>query len=182
MASHSKSVLPFLAVLACGPGKDEADCYEGFERDFEGNCVASSGSQEESTGSEPDAGVNGDGSTNGDGQPDSGQPGGGSDEADGNLGGLDDGTATDADPGGLADETGGAGGTTGMEDTGSVGGSGGDPTGGGGVAADPCEGRPVGTTVGSCAADFTLVNHEGLEVRLKDFAGDVIVLDLSSFT
>ena len=158
MASHSKSVLPFLAVLACGPGKDEADCYEGFERDFEGNCVASSGSQEESTGSEPDAGVNGDGSTNGDGQPDSGQPGGGSDEADG------------------------VGGTTGIEDAGSVGGPGGDPTGGGGVAADPCEGRTVGTTVGSCAADFTLVNHEGLEVRLKDFAGDVIVLDLSSFT
>ena len=64
------------------------------------------------------------------------------------------------------------------------GGTGDDTTGGDGglVEADPCEGRPVGTSVGNCATDFGLVDHTGLEVRLKDFAGDVIVLDLSSFT
>ena len=174
------SSLPLLALFACGPAKDAADCYDGFERDADGNCVAVSAGQSGNEQVQQDPNADGGGTAAGD-PMDSGSPHEGGDNAEGNLDGIDGGdetAGTDGMAGGMDD------GVTDGGDADVDGGSGDGTTGGedGFGELDPCEGRIPGTTVGSCATDFTLVNHMGLEVRLKDFAGDVIVLDLSSFT
>ena len=49
-----------------------------------------------------------------------------------------------------------------------------------GLPAAVCDGRTVGTTVGACAQDFTLLDANGTAVTLSDFAGDVIVIDFSA--
>ena len=49
-----------------------------------------------------------------------------------------------------------------------------------GLPAGVCDGRTVGTTVGTCAQDFTLFDSDGTAVTLSDFAGDVIVIDFSA--
>jgi hypothetical protein len=45
----------------------------------------------------------------------------------------------------------------------------------------PCKGKKTGTSVGFCGEDFTLPNAMSEAVSLYDFAGDVILLDLSGF-
>lgn len=43
-----------------------------------------------------------------------------------------------------------------------------------------CAGQVVGTAVGECAPDFTLLDKDGVAHTLYDHAGDVIVLDFST--
>ena len=50
------------------------------------------------------------------------------------------------------------------------------------VDAEPCEGRDVGILVGQCAVDFTLVDQNGDNQTLYDYAGQVVLLDFSGFT
>lgn len=46
----------------------------------------------------------------------------------------------------------------------------------------PCTDQKIGTGVGLCGEDFTLLNSSKEAISLYDFAGDVILLDLSGFT
>ena len=46
----------------------------------------------------------------------------------------------------------------------------------------PCTDQKTGIDVGYCGEDFTLLNSKEEAVSLYDFAGDVILLDLSGFT
>lgn len=50
------------------------------------------------------------------------------------------------------------------------------------VESDPCEGREVGNEVGQCAIDFTLLDQNGDEQTLYDYAGKIVFLDFSGFT
>jgi|GEM_PF-5553653 len=45
-----------------------------------------------------------------------------------------------------------------------------------------CSGRSIGTMVGDCAQNFRLRDRNEEWISLHDFAGQVIFLDLSSFT
>jgi thiol-disulfide isomerase/thioredoxin len=45
---------------------------------------------------------------------------------------------------------------------------------------DPCAGRPVGDAVGDCAQDFALLDRDGVTHDLYDYAGEVILIDLSA--
>jgi hypothetical protein len=45
-----------------------------------------------------------------------------------------------------------------------------------------CTDQKTGTSVGFCGEDFTLLNSNKEAISLYDFAGDVILLDLSGFT
>ena len=45
-----------------------------------------------------------------------------------------------------------------------------------------CDGRSLGTKVNDCALNFELPDKTGQLVQLHQFAGDIIFLDLSSFT
>ena len=45
-----------------------------------------------------------------------------------------------------------------------------------------CDGRSSGTDIGQCGIDFELPDGELEMVSLHQFAGDVVFLDLSSFT
>ena len=45
-----------------------------------------------------------------------------------------------------------------------------------------CDGRSTGTEIGQCGIDFELPDGDLEMVSLHQFAGDVIFLDLSSFT
>ena len=44
-----------------------------------------------------------------------------------------------------------------------------------------CGTRNIGTSVGDCAVNFTLINREFEQVELHSFVGSVIFLDLSGF-
>lgn len=83
------------------------------------------------------------------------------------------GTSSGATPSGTTStttpSTGTPGGTT----------SSGTPT-GTSSTADPCAGRTVGTSVGDCALDFTLIDRDGVSYTLSDYAGSVIVVDFSA--
>ena len=61
-------------------------------------------------------------------------------------------------------------------DDGGGGDDGGD--GGGGGGDDPLP--DFGFNVGDRATDFTLRNHEGVEVSLHDLSGSIILLDFSA--
>ena len=45
-----------------------------------------------------------------------------------------------------------------------------------------CDGRSLGTKINDCAINFELPDKNGELVQLHQFAGDIIFLDLSSFT
>ena len=45
-----------------------------------------------------------------------------------------------------------------------------------------CDGRSLGSKVNDCAINFELPDKNGRLVQLHQFAGDIIFLDLSSFT
>ena len=45
-----------------------------------------------------------------------------------------------------------------------------------------CQGRKVGTQLGQCGEDFTLLDHTKTPISLYDYAGDIILLDMSGFT
>ena len=47
---------------------------------------------------------------------------------------------------------------------------------------DLCGSRAIGANIGDCAENFSLPNQAGELVSLHDFVGDVIFIDLSSFT
>jgi peroxiredoxin len=44
----------------------------------------------------------------------------------------------------------------------------------------PCDGWTVGTAIGECTPDFSLLDADGVAWRLYDHAGDVIVVDFSA--
>lgn len=44
----------------------------------------------------------------------------------------------------------------------------------------PCDGWTLGTAIGECAPDFSLLDADGVAWRLYDHAGDVIVVDFSA--
>ena len=52
----------------------------------------------------------------------------------------------------------------------------------GAAAGEPCDGKTVGTGVGQCAEDFSLISSTGEMVSLYDYQGSVLFLDLSAFT
>ncbi len=41
---------------------------------------------------------------------------------------------------------------------------------------------PIATDIGGDAPDVTLPDHTGVDVSLHDYAGDVLLVDLSSYT
>ena len=192
-------LIPLLVfVISCKGKEEDTSCYEGFERNEDGACMAenrNNGSPSPADGGE----TSGDGAGDTDGSA-SGGSGGTSAGADttggtadggttgtadgGTTGTADGGTTGTADGGmtdGVADGSTSSGGTVGGDATGGT--VGGDETGGttGGGVVDPCAGREVGTEIGQCAENFTLMDADGVEVSLYDFYGQVIVLDLSGF-
>ena len=48
--------------------------------------------------------------------------------------------------------------------------------------AELCDSESTGTEIGECASNFALMNESDSLVELYDYQGDVIFLDLSSFT
>ena len=57
-----------------------------------------------------------------------------------------------------------------------------EPTDSGSPESSLCDGRDTGTELGQCAVNFALMSREQEQVALHDFHGEVIFLDLSSFT
>ena len=107
----------------------------------------------------------GSGGSGTDGTDTNGSSGSGADgSGDGSTG--DDGTGDDGT---------GEDGSTG--DDGSTGTDGTDGT----TPALPCEGVKTGVHVGDCGPDFTLLDSTGAPISLYDYAGEVILLDLSGF-
>ena len=184
--------------ISCGPKDGDTSCYEGFERNEDGACMAEDRnngppSPADGGGSSSDGAGDTDGSASGasDGATTGADATGGT-AAGGTTGSSDGGTAGTAGGGttgaadggvtdGVADGSTSSGATVGGDPTGGT--VGGDETGGttGGTTFDPCAGREVGTEIGQCAENFTLVNADGEEVSLYDFYGQVVVLDLSGF-
>ena len=193
------TLLALLAFVVSCEGKDgDTSCYEGFERNADGACMAerpnngpppsTDGGETTGDGSSTTAGADtpgeptdGGGTATDDGGTTGSAEGGATGGVDGEATGGIDGEATGAGDG-VADGSSSAGATVGGDPTGgtTVGGDeAGDAT--GGATFDPCAGREVGTEVGKCAQNFTLIDADGVEVSLYDFYGQVIVLDLSGF-